>query len=202
MSLRTCGRNLYDPPVPDGVHFPDAAAFEAWLEQHGEDTDEVWVRFAKKGSGAATVTYDEALEAALCFGWIDGKALGLDERFYLQRFTPRRKRSIWSKRNTEKAEALIAAGRMRPAGLRQVEAARADGRWEAAYEGSAAAAVPEDFRRELDANAAAAEFFATLKGQNRYAILYRIQTAKRPETRAKRIREFVAMLAERRTLYP
>lgn len=202
MSLRTYGRNLYDPPVPDGVHFPDAAAFEAWLEQHGEDTDEVWVRFAKKGSGAATVTYDEALEAALCFGWIDGKALGLDERFYLQRFTPRRKRSIWSKRNTEKAEALIAAGRMRPAGLRQVEAARADGRWEAAYEGSAAAAVPEDFRRELDANAAAAEFFATLKGQNRYAILYRIQTAKRPETRAKRIREFVAMLAERRTLYP
>lgn len=188
--------------MPDGVAFPDAAAFEAWLEQHGEDADEVWVRFAKKGSGAATVTYDEALEAALCFGWIDGKALGLDERFYLQRFTPRRKRSIWSKRNTEKAEALIAAGRMRPAGLRQVEAARADGRWEAAYEGSAAAAVPEDFRRELDANAAAAEFFATLKGQNRYAILYRIQTAKRPETRAKRIREFVAMLAERRTLYP
>lgn len=188
--------------MPDGVAFPDAAAFEAWLEQHGEDADEVWVTFAKKGSGAATVTYDEALEAALCFGWIDGKALGLDERFYLQRFTPRRKRSIWSKRNTEKAEALIAAGRMRPAGLRQVEAARADGRWQAAYEGSAAATVPEDFRRELEANAAAAEFFTTLKGQNRYAILYRIQTAKRPETRAKRIREFVAMLAERRTLYP
>ena len=188
--------------MPDGIAFPDAAAFEAWLAEHHETDDEVWVTFAKKGSGAASVTYDEALDAALCFGWIDGKALGLDERCYLQRFTPRRARSVWSKRNTGKAEALIAAGRMRPAGLRQVEAARADGRWQAAYDGPAAAAVPDDLQRELDREPAAAAFFATLGGQNRYAILHRIQTAKRPETRARRIREFVAMLAERRTLHP
>ncbi len=187
--------------MPDGILFADAAAFEAWLEAH-EGAAEVWVKFAKKGSGVVSVTYDEALEAALCFGWIDGKTLGLDERFYLQRFTPRRARSIWSKRNTGKAEALIAAGRMRPSGLRQVEAARADGRWDAAYDGLRDATVPDDLQRELDASPAAAEFFATLKGQNRYAILHRIQTAKRPETRARRIREFVAMLAERRTLHP
>jgi uncharacterized protein YdeI (YjbR/CyaY-like superfamily) len=188
--------------MPEGVLFPDAAAFESWLDEHHETEDEVWVRFAKKGAAVPSVTYGEALEAALCFGWIDGKALGLDERFYLQRFTPRRPRSIWSRRNTEKAEALIAAGRMRPAGLAQVEAARADGRWAAAYDGSRDATVPDDLQRALDANPAAAEFFATLKGQNRYSILHRIQTARRPETRAKRIREYVAMLAERRTLHP
>ena len=188
--------------MPDGVAFPDAGAFEAWLEEHHEGAGEVWLMFAKKGSGATSVGYDEALDAALCFGWIDGQLRGLDERFYLQRFTPRRKRSVWSKRNTEKAEALIAAGRMRPAGLRQVELAKADGRWQAAYDGPRTATVPEDLQRELDANPAAAEFFATVTGQNRYAILHRIQTATRPETRAKRIREFVAMLAERRTLYP
>lgn len=188
--------------MPDGIAFPDAAAFARWLEEHGEREAEVWLRFAKKGSGATTVTYDEALEQALCHGWIDGQVRRLDETHYLQRWTPRRPRSPWSRRNREKAEALIAAGRMRPAGLRQVEAARADGRWDAAYDGPAAATVPDDLQAALDASPAAERFFATLTGRNRYAILYRIQTARRPETRARRIREFVAMLAEGRTLYP
>jgi uncharacterized protein YdeI (YjbR/CyaY-like superfamily) len=188
--------------VPDGVDFADGAAFEDWLRGHGETETEVWLRFAKKGTDVTTVTYDEALDAALCHGWIDGQVQRLDETYYLQRFTPRRPRSAWSKRNVAKAESLIAAGRMRPAGLRQVEAAKADGRWDAAYDGPANAAVPDDLQRALDKSPAAAAFFATLSGQNRYAILYRIQTAKRPETRARKIREYVAMLAERRTIYP
>jgi uncharacterized protein YdeI (YjbR/CyaY-like superfamily) len=188
--------------LADGIAFPDAAAFEAWLEEHGETATEVWLRFAKKGSGVTTVTYGEALDAALCFGWIDGQVRRLDETYYLQRFTPRRPRSLWSKRNTEKAEALTAAGRMRPAGLAQVEAAKADGRWQAAYEGSAAATVPDDLQAALDADPQAAAFFATLSAQNRYSILHRLQTARTPETRAKRLRDALAMLAERRTRYP
>lgn len=188
--------------MADGIAFADAAAFEAWLREHGETASEVWIRFAKKGSGESSVTYDEALDAALCHGWIDTQVRGLDERWYLQRWTPRRPRSPWSKRNRAKAEALIAAGRMQAAGLRQVEAAKADGRWDAAYDGPAGATVPDDLRRALDASPAAARLFAALSSRNRYAILYRLQTAKRPETRAKRLRELVAMLAEGRTLHP
>jgi uncharacterized protein YdeI (YjbR/CyaY-like superfamily) len=144
----------------------------------------------------------EALHAALCYGWIDGQARSFDERFYLQRFTPRRARSIWSKRNVGFATALVESGRMQPAGLREIERAKADGRWAAAYDAPSAATVPDDLQAALDANPAAAEFFAGLKGQNRYAILHRLQTARRPETRARRIEMFVAMLARGETLHP
>jgi uncharacterized protein YdeI (YjbR/CyaY-like superfamily) len=161
----------------------------------------VWIKFARKGSGVASVTYMEALHAALCFGWIDGQARGVDEASYVQRFTPRRARSIWSKRNREFATALIESGRMQPAGLREVERAKADGRWDAAYDAPSTATVPDDLRAALDASPRAAAFFETLKGQNRYAILHRVQTAKKPETRARRIATFVAMLERGETIH-
>jgi uncharacterized protein YdeI (YjbR/CyaY-like superfamily) len=161
----------------------------------------VWLMFAKKNSGVTTVTYAEAVEEALCYGWIDGQAAGHDETFYLQRFTPRRRRSKWSQINRNKAERLIAQGRMQPAGLEQIEAAKADGRWDAAYPSPTAATIPDDLQAALDANPKANAFFDTLSSQNRYAILYRVRDAKRPDTRAKRIAEYVAMLAEGRTLH-
>jgi uncharacterized protein YdeI (YjbR/CyaY-like superfamily) len=167
---------------------------ESWLEENHASAEGVWLKIAKKGASEPSVTYAEALEVALCFGWIDSQKRGLDETHFLQRFTPRRPRGRWSKINRGKAEALIEAGRMRPAGLAQVEAAKADGRWEAAYEGQGSAKVPPDLRRELDANPAAAEFFNTLDGANRYAIVYRLEEAKKPETRERRLRKFVAML--------
>jgi uncharacterized protein YdeI (YjbR/CyaY-like superfamily) len=182
--------------------FASAEEWEAWLRDHHDTVPGVWIRFAKKGSGVPTVTYLEALHAALCFGWIDGQARSLDDAAYVQRFTPRRARSIWSKRNRDFATALIEAGRMQPAGLREVERAKADGRWDAAYDAPSTATVPADLQRALDASPAAAEFFATLNSQNRYAILHRVQTAKRPETRARRIEKFVAMLEAGETLYP
>jgi uncharacterized protein YdeI (YjbR/CyaY-like superfamily) len=174
--------------------FADPGELEAWLEKNGGSSDGVWLKIAKKGSGKRSVTYAEALELALCFGWIDSQKRGFDETYFLQRFTPRRPRGRWSKINREKAEALIAAGQMRPAGLTEVEAAKADGRWEAAYEGQRTAAVPEDLQRELDANPAAAEFFADLDSANRYAVVYRLNDAKKPETRERRLHKFVAML--------
>jgi uncharacterized protein YdeI (YjbR/CyaY-like superfamily) len=162
----------------------------------------LWVEFAKKGSGIDSVTHDEALDVAICFGWIDGQARrSEDPRFYRQRFTPRRRRSRWSQVNCAKAEALTAAGRMRPAGLAEVERARQDGRWDAAYAPPSTATVPDDLQAALDADPAAAEFFAGLSSQNRYAILYRIQEAKRPETRRRRIEKFVAMLAAGETIH-
>jgi uncharacterized protein YdeI (YjbR/CyaY-like superfamily) len=181
--------------------FASAEAWERWLEAN-HDADGVWIKMAKKGSGIASVTHAEALEAALCFGWIDGQRKGLDGAFFLQKFTPRRPRSTWSRINRGKAEQLIAGGRMRPAGLAEVERARADGRWEAAYEPQSTARMPDDLRRELDARPEAARFFASLDSRNRYAILYRLQDAKRPETRARRLAEFVAMLEEHRKPYP
>ena len=159
------------------------------------------MKFAKKGSGHRTVNHDQALEVAICFGWIDGQTAKHDESFFLQRFTPRGPRSKWSQINREKAKELIAQGRMQQAGMRQVEAAQADGRWDVAYEPQSRASVPEDFQRALDGNPRAKAFFETLKGQNRYAFLYRISDAKRPETRARRIEKFVAMLAEGKTFY-
>jgi uncharacterized protein YdeI (YjbR/CyaY-like superfamily) len=174
--------------------FSGPAAFESWLDENHESADGVWLKIAKKGAPEPSVTYAEALEVALCFGWIDSQKRGLDGTHFLQRFTPRRPRGRWSKVNREKTEALIEAARMRPAGLAQVEAAKADGRWEAAYEGQGSAKVPPDLQRELDANPAAAEFFASLDGANRYAILYRLDEAKRPETRERRLRKFVGML--------
>jgi uncharacterized protein YdeI (YjbR/CyaY-like superfamily) len=174
--------------------FADPGELEAWLEKNGDSCEGVWLKIAKKGAGKSSVSYAEALELALCFGWIDSQKRGFDGAYFLQRFTPRRPRGRWSKINREKAEALIAEGRMRPAGLAEVDAAMADGRWEAAYEGQRTAAVPEDLQRELDASPAAAEFFAGLDGANRYAIVYRLNEAKRPETRERRLRKFVAML--------
>jgi uncharacterized protein YdeI (YjbR/CyaY-like superfamily) len=184
------------------VPFASRTAWEAWLEEHHAASDGLWIKLAKKGSGIETVTYAEAVEAALCYGWIDGQARGFDERFWLQRFTPRRPHSRWSKVNRDRAEKLISGERMKAAGFREVERARSDGRWEAAYEPPSKARVPDDLRRALDENRSASAFFATLNSANRYAILHRIQDAKRPETRARRIAKYVAMLAEREKLYP
>jgi uncharacterized protein YdeI (YjbR/CyaY-like superfamily) len=181
--------------------FASAAAWEEWLELEHERAPGVWLKIAKKDTGIATVTYAQALDVALCFGWIDGQKGAFDAQWFLQRFTPRKPRSKWSKVNTEHAERLTEAGRMRAAGLAQVEAARADGRWAAAYESARSAGVPPDLQAALDANPRAAAFFATLRGANRYAILYRVQDAKRPETRARRIDRFVAMLARGETLH-
>jgi uncharacterized protein YdeI (YjbR/CyaY-like superfamily) len=180
----------------------DAGAWESWLAQRHASSPGVWLKIAKKGSGATGLSYPEALEVALCYGWIDGQKGAFDDEYWLQRFTPRKPGSRWSKINTEKAAELIAAGRMRPAGMREVELAREDGRWDAAYSGQRSAAVPEDLERELAGNEAARAFFATLSSVNRYAILYRIADAKRPETRARRIAKYVAMLAAHETIYP
>jgi uncharacterized protein YdeI (YjbR/CyaY-like superfamily) len=168
--------------------------FEAWLEENHARTEGLWLKLAKKGSGERSVTYAEALELALCFGWIDSQKRGHDEKFFLQRFTPRRPRGRWSRINRDKAEELLAAGSIRAAGLAAIEAAKADGRWEAAYEGASTAKVPDDLRRELDVNEAAREFFAMLDSSNRYAIVYRLDEAKKPDTRERRLRKFVAML--------
>ena len=176
------------------VLFASPAELEAWLEQEGAGSTGVWLKIAKKDSGVKSVSYAEALEVALCFGWIDSQKRGLDEKHFLQRFTPRRPRGRWSRINREKAEGLIESGRMLPAGLAEVEAAKADGRWDAAYEGQRTAEVPADLQRELDARPAAGEFFAALDGANRYAIVYRLGEAKRPETRERRLKKFVEML--------
>ncbi len=184
------------------LSFASARQWAAWLAAHHADTpDGLWLKIAKKESGIPTVTYAEALEEALCYGWIDGQKSGVDEAWWLQRFTPRRPGSRWSKVNTQKALALVAQGRMQPPGLREVEAAQADGRWERAYESQAAAQVPPDLQAALDANPKAAAFFATLTGANRYSVLYRIHEAKRPQTRADRIAKFVAMLERGETLH-
>lgn len=182
------------------IHFEDASAWEQWLEANS-DAAGLWLKIAKKGSGIASVTYAEALDVALCHGWIDGQKKGLDERFFLQRFTPRRPRSLWSKTNIAHVERLTAAGRMRPAGLREVEAARADGRWEAAYASSSSMEVPEELARALAKNRKAAAFFETLDRTNRYAFCWRVQTAKKAETREARAKQFVAMLAKGEKLH-
>jgi uncharacterized protein YdeI (YjbR/CyaY-like superfamily) len=191
------------PPQPDLplLAVPDAAAWELWLEQH-PDSEGVWLKIAKKQAPTPTPTYAEALESALCFGWIDGQKGALDEHHWRQRFTPRKPRSKWSRRNTDLARQLTEQGRMRPAGLAEIAAAKQDGRWEAAYEPQSRATVPPDFEAELDRNPKAKAFFATLTGANRYAFLYRIQDAKRPQTRARRIATFIEMLNDGRTFYP
>jgi uncharacterized protein YdeI (YjbR/CyaY-like superfamily) len=183
---------LAEPPIRE---FRTRAAWAKWLETHHGDDAGVWLKFAKKGTGVTTVTYAEALEVALRYGWIDAQVKRLDETYYLQRFTPRRARSKWSKLNREAATRLIEAGSMRPPGLAEVERAKADGRWDAAYDSPSTATVPDDLERALKRNKKAREFFATLTKSQRYSILYRIQDAKRPETRARRIAQFVEMLA-------
>ena len=184
------------------IPFPSRDAWAAWLDEHHATSDGVWLKIAKKGSGIETVSYAEALDAALCYDWIDGQKDRLDQRHWLQRFTPRRPRSKWSKVNRQKATELVEKGEMMPSGLREVERAKADGRWEAAYDAQSTATVPDDVRRELEINRKALEFFSKLDSRNRYAILYQIQDAKKPETRARRIEKYVVMLAEQKKLYP
>lgn len=183
------------------IAFASQAKWNAWLAKHHSTAPGVRLEIAKKDSEIASVSYAEAIETALCYGWIDGQKAAVDDDRWRQRFTPRKPRSRWSKINREKATALIARGEIKAAGLREVEAARADGRWDAAYAGQASMTVPEDLRVALDHNARARAFFATLDSSNRYAVLYRIHDAKRPETRRARIEKFVAMLAEHRTLH-
>jgi uncharacterized protein YdeI (YjbR/CyaY-like superfamily) len=181
----------------------DAAAWRAWLTERHDDSAGVWLVLAKKGAVEPTsLTYDQALEQALCHGWIDGQVGRRDEHTYRQRFTPRRPRSAWSKRNTGIAERLLAEGRMHPAGIAELERAKADGRWEAAYAGSASIDVPPDLAAALATNPGAQAMFAILTSQNRYAVLYRIAGAKRADTRARRIEQFVDMLARGETVYP
>jgi uncharacterized protein YdeI (YjbR/CyaY-like superfamily) len=181
----------------------DAAAWGAWLEREHATSDGVWLALAKRGGNPPTrLVYQEALEEALCYGWIDGQVRRFDDDSYRQRFTPRRKRSSWSKRNVDLAERLLAEGRMKPAGAAAIEQARADGRWEAAYAGPATIEIPDDLAQALDAKPKAAEMFARLTSQNRYAILYRLATAKRADTRLRRLAQFVEMLERGETIYP
>lgn len=174
--------------------FTDQEAWEAWLELNAEAVPGVWLRIAKRAAGQSTVSYAQALESALCYGWIDGQKKAENEHYWLQRFTPRTEKSIWSGINKAKAEALVAAGKMRPAGLRAIDQARRSGRWDAAYASPSASAVPDDLQQALDSNPKAKQFFATLDGRNRYAILFRIQNVKKAETRARKISQFIDML--------
>lgn len=173
-----------------------------WLRKQHAAAPGIWMKIAKKGAPEASVQYPEALDAALCFGWIDGQKKSLDEQYWLQKFTPRAKRSIWSKVNRDKVAALIEAGRMQPAGLAEIERAKADGRWEAAYDAWSSAEVPADLAAALAASAKAAATFAKLNSHNRYAILFRTHQAKRADTRARRIADFVAMLERDQVIYP
>lgn len=181
--------------------FQNAKAFESWLKKNHATVDGLWLKIAKRNANEPSVTYPEAVEIALCWGWIDGQKKGLDDQHYLQRFTPRRARSIWSKVNVEKVDALIKAGRMQAPGLAHIEAAKADGRWARAYDGARTSEVPEDLRTALEAQPRAQAFFATINAANRYAVLWRIQTAVKAETRARRIAQLVDMLARGETIH-
>ena len=184
------------------IAFESQAVWESWLAENHDDQAGVWVKMAKKASGIPSVTHPEALDVALCYGWIDGQRDRFDDQWFIQKFTPRRARSNWSKVNCGKVEKLIEEGRMRPPGLREIERAKADGRWDRAYDAPSVASVPDDLQAALAAHPEAAAFFETLNKQNRFAILYRLQDAKRPETRARRVDQFVTMLNEGKKLYP
>ena len=189
-------KNAHVPTKP----FASKKKWVDWLAiQHDKSTG-VWLKLAKKDSGRSSVTYEEALEVALCYGWIDGQKKGFDDNYWLQKFTPRGPKSIWSKINTENAEKLIASGEMKPAGLKAVEAAKQDGRWDAAYSSQKNIAVPEDLQRALNKNKKAKASFATLKSSERYSILFRLHHAKKAETRAKRIQQFVELLEKGETI--
>lgn len=187
-----------DPILP----FATSAAFDRWLAKHHAKATVVWIKHAKKGSGEPSITWTEAVDVALCHGWIDGQSKSLDERYYLQRYTPRRAASVWSKINRERVARLIEVGRMRPAGLAEVERAKGDGRWDAAYDSPKTAVVPDDLAAALARRPKAKAAFATLNATNRYAILHRLQLAKQPQTRARRIETFVTMLEAGGTLHP
>lgn len=187
---------------PEIVAFESAEAFEAWLGEHHAVSPGIWLKLRKKGPGIVALDYAQALDVALCHGWIDGRKTRFDDQWWLQRFTPRRPRSRWSKVNRDNAAALVEQGRMRPPGQAEIDRAKADGRWDAAYDSARTATVPDDLMAALAAHPAAAEFFEGLDRQNRYAILYRVQEAKRAETRARRIEKYVAMLAKGEKLHP
>lgn len=182
--------------------FANQEAWEAWLEANGKATPGVWLRIAKRSAEQSTVSYSQALESALCYGWIDGQKQAESEHYWLQRFTPRTAKSIWSKINKTKAEALISAGRMRPTGLREINRAKRDGRWEVAYTSASTSIVPDDLQHALNSNPKAKQFFSTLNSQNRYSILFRIQGVKKAQTRAKKISQFIDMLNNGEKLYP
>jgi len=181
--------------------FRNGAGFEEWLDHQPADAAGAWLKLPKKSARAPGLTKSEAIDSALCFGWIDGQLDKYDDRYWLVRFTPRKARSKWSQVNRKRATELLAEGRMRKSGVAQIEAAKADGRWEAAYAPASSATVPADLQHALDANPLAATFFATLTGANRYAILYRIGSVKRPETRARKIAAYVAMLERGETIH-
>lgn len=187
-----------DPPLT----FKDSREWEAWLEKNGASSSGVWLRLAKKEATQATISYANAVETALCFGWIDSRKKKGDQHFWLQRFTPRGVKSVWSKINREKAETLIRSKRMRPAGLKAVKLAKKDGRWERAYASASNSTIPPDLAQALAANPKAQAFFATLNSQNRYAILYRIQSVKKADTRIMKISQFVEMLSNGELLHP
>jgi uncharacterized protein YdeI (YjbR/CyaY-like superfamily) len=182
--------------------FEDQERWFSWLRKNHATSSGVWLRIAKKGANVRSVSYLQAVDAALCFGWIDGQKKSDDASYWLQRFTPRSEKSIWSKINREKAIRLIELGQMDAAGLREVERAKRDGRWDAAYDSPSGATIPPDFQAVLNKNPRAKAFFATLDSRNRYSVLFRIQTAKKPETRAKRIKEFAEMLSRQEKIYP
>ncbi|HEY9066674.1 MAG TPA: YdeI/OmpD-associated family protein [Burkholderiaceae bacterium] len=190
------------PSDDELLHFDDAAAWELWLKKGHAESDGAWLRIAKPGAERASVRHADALEVALCYGWIDAAKRNDGPHHWLQRFTPRSARSIWSKVNRAKALALVEAGRMQPAGQREIARAQADGRWDAAYDSGRTSTVPPDLRAAFDANPKAAAFFATLDSSNRYSVLFRLQTAKRAETRERRLSQFVEMLARGEKLHP
>ena len=198
--MATRKRSSPTPELPV-LRFASARVFSSWIAKNHGAVPGLWLEYAKKGSGIASVTYAEAVEVALCWGWIDGQAQSVDEHCYRQRFTPRAARSLWSKINRERVAKLIADGKMQPAGLAEIERAKRDGRWDRAYDSPKSATMPEDLGAALAKNKKAAAFFATLNATNRYAILHRVQIAKKPETRARRIAGFIAMLARGETLY-
>lgn len=184
------------------LHFPDQQAFEEWLADQYDKSPGIWLQIAKKGASRPSVTYHEALDIALCYGWIDSHKRKLDEESWIQRFSPRGLKSIWSQINKDKAEALIAAGKMHPSGLKAIDVAKKNGLWDKAYESQSNATIPEDFALELARNEKAREFFNTLDKQNRYAILFRIHNVKKQETRVKKIQQFIEMLEKGEKIYP
>jgi uncharacterized protein YdeI (YjbR/CyaY-like superfamily) len=196
-STKTSSALPADVPVKT---FRSAKQWRAWLHKHHADERGIWLRLFKKGADPVPLTRSEALDEALCYGWIDGQARSCDEQTYLQRFTPRRRRSMWSKINREHVARLSREQRMHPAGLKEVECAKEDGRWDAAYDSPSRTEVPDDLKQALAKNKKAQRAFATLNRQNVYAIYFRLQAAKRPETRARRLAQFVAMLAEGKTI--
>ncbi|TXH02535.1 MAG: bacteriocin-protection protein [Nevskiaceae bacterium] len=190
------------PAVQHIHYFEKPVHWEAWLSEHHASSPGIWLQLAKKGAGASSVSYDEAVEVALCYGWIDGQKKAHSDQFWLQKFTRRSNKSLWSKINRDKALTLVKAKKMKPAGLQEIERAKLDGRWDAAYDSFSKATVPGDFQAALEGNARAQAFFATLDSRNRYAVLFRIQTAKKAETRAKRISQFVLMLERHEKVHP